>query len=68
MSGRDYTVEFRIFSETLDSAKITRELGLQPCQIGIEGAPGFGGRLQHGMWAYSVLHIPNLPVIIYPAC
>jgi hypothetical protein len=53
MSGHDYTVEFRIFSKTLDPAEIARELGLQPCQIGIEGAPGLGGRPQQGMWAYN---------------
>jgi len=53
MSGHDYTVEFRIYSKTLDPAAITRELGLQPCQIGIEGAPGLGNRPQQGMWAYD---------------
>lgn len=53
MSGHEYTVEFRIFSETLDPVEITRELDLQPCQIRIEGATGPGGRFQHGMWAYD---------------
>jgi hypothetical protein len=53
MSGHEYTVEFRICSKTLDPAEITRELGLQPCQVRIEGTPGFSGRLQQGMWAYD---------------
>jgi Domain of unknown function (DUF4279) len=53
MSGHDYTVEFRIFSETLDPDKITRELGLQPCQIRIPGVPGLRKGPQQGMWAYD---------------
>lgn len=53
MRGHDYTVEFRIFSETLDPNEITRELGLQPCQIRIQGASGLGKRPQQGMWAYD---------------
>jgi hypothetical protein len=53
MNGHQYTVEFRIWSPTLDPAEITRELGLQPCQIRIEGAPGLGGRPQNGLWAYD---------------
>jgi hypothetical protein len=53
MSGHEYTVEFRIFSETLDSNEIARELGLQPCQIRVEGAPGLKKRPQQGMWAYD---------------
>ena len=52
MRGHDYTVEFRIFSATLDPNEITRELGLQPCQTRIEGAPGLRGP-QRGMWAYD---------------
>lgn len=52
-NGHEYTVEFRIFSKTLDPNEITRELGLQPCQIRIEGAPGLGKRPQQGMWAYD---------------
>jgi Domain of unknown function (DUF4279) len=53
MRGHDYTVEFRIFSATLDPAEITRELALQPCQIRIEGALGPGGRAEDGMWAFD---------------
>jgi hypothetical protein len=52
MRGHEYTVEFRIFGKTLDPAEITQELGLQPCQVRIEGSAGVGGRLQ-GMWAYN---------------
>jgi hypothetical protein len=54
--GHEYTVEFRIFSATLDPAEITRELGLQPCQVKFEGTPALGstrGRLLEGMWAYD---------------
>jgi hypothetical protein len=53
MSGHEYTVEFRIWSATLDPAEITRELGLQPCQVRIEGTIGLGGRRQDGLWAYD---------------
>jgi len=56
MSGHEYTVEFRIFSATLDRAEITRELGLQPRQVRLEGDPVPGstrGRLHKGMWAYD---------------
>jgi hypothetical protein len=53
MVGHEYTVEFRIFSKTLDPAEITRELALQPCQIRVEGALGLGGRVQDGMWAFD---------------
>jgi hypothetical protein len=53
MVGHEYTVEFRIFSKTLDPSEITRELALQPCQIRVEGALGPGGRVQDGMWAFD---------------
>ena len=53
MSGHKYTVEFRIFSKTLDPAEITRELGLQPCQVRIEGTTRSDGKLMQGMWAYD---------------
>jgi hypothetical protein len=53
MWGHEYTVEFRIFSKTLDPSEITRDLALQPCQIRIEGALGPGGRVQDGMWAFD---------------
>lgn len=56
MSGHEYTVEFRILSATLDPAEITRELGLQPCQVRLEGTPVPGStssRLHQGMWAYD---------------
>jgi hypothetical protein len=52
--GHRYTVEFRVFSETLDPATITRELGLQPCQVRIHGTPRFGGKSTFtGMWAFN---------------
>jgi hypothetical protein len=53
MNGHDYTVQFRIFSKTLDPAKITLELDLQPCQIKREGDIGVGRRWQEGMWAFD---------------
>jgi hypothetical protein len=53
MIGHEYTVEFRIFSKTLDPNEITKELGLKPCQIRLEGSLGPGNRLQQGMWAYD---------------
>ena len=58
--GHDYTVEFRIFSEILDPAMITKELGLQPCQVRIHGSPRFSGKsiggrdsTFTGMWAFN---------------
>lgn len=53
MIGHEYTIEFRIFSRTLDPDLITRELGLQPCQIRKEGTIGLGDRIQRGMWAFD---------------
>jgi hypothetical protein len=53
MSGHDYTVEFRIFSDTIDPSEITRELNLKPCQTRVEGALGPGGRVLKGMWAFD---------------
>ena len=53
MSYDEYTVEFRILSRSLDPHRITRESGLVPCQVRIEGSVGLGGRLQRGMWAYD---------------
>jgi Domain of unknown function (DUF4279) len=50
MKGHRYTVEFRVFSRSLDPEEITQELGLQPCQIRVEGTPRFDGRR---MWAYD---------------
>lgn len=52
MNGHAYTVEFRIYSSTLDPSEITRELGLQPCQTRTEGTL-FAQRRQQGMWAYD---------------
>ena len=53
MNYDEYTVEFRILSSSLDPHRITRELGLVPCQIRIDGEVGLGRRLQRGMWAYN---------------
>jgi len=52
--GHEYTVEFRIYSETLDPDVITRELGLQPCQVRIQGSLRSGGKSTHtGMWGFD---------------
>ena len=53
MGHHDYTVEFRIFSKTLDPTLITKELGLRPCQTWTEGAERIRGRVDPGMWAYN---------------
>ena len=53
MNGHEYTVEFRIFSATLDPNEITHQLGLQPCQIRIEGTPRPGKSPHRSMWAYD---------------
>jgi hypothetical protein len=51
MSGHVYTVQFRIFSEKLDPAVITSELGLQPCQVRRQGDLRSDGKVFIGMWA-----------------
>ena len=51
--GHQYTVEFRIFSATLDPVTITRELGLRPCQTRIQGSQRADGKTLTGMWAFD---------------
>ena len=51
--GHDYTVEFRIFSETLDPAVITEELGLQPCRVRVQGSRRADGKTFTGMWGFD---------------
>ncbi len=53
MSGHVYTVEFRIFSETLDPGAITNTLSLQPCQVRRQGSLRADGKIYSGMWAYN---------------
>ena len=53
MSGHIYTVEFRIFSETLDPIVITSTLNLQPCQVRRQGSRRDDGKIFTGMWAYN---------------
>ena len=53
MTGHVFTVEFRIFSGTLDPEAITNELGLQPCQMRRQGDLRADGKVFTGMWAYS---------------
>ena len=52
-NGHRYEVEFRIFSETLDPTVITRELGLDPCQVRIHGSRRSDGKTFIGMWAFD---------------
>ena len=56
MAGHIYTVEFRIFSETIDPDTITRELGLRPCRIQLNGQLRGDGKPMSGMWAYDGEH------------
>jgi hypothetical protein len=53
MADHQYTVEFRIWGDTLDAALVTRELGLEACQTRTAGASRFPGRIDRGMWAYN---------------
>jgi hypothetical protein len=53
MSGHEYTVEFRIYSNTLAPHEITLDLGLEPCRMRTENSPGPRGWNQCGMWAYD---------------
>src|SRR5580765_5187584 len=53
MTGRKYTVEFRIFSNTLDPAEISKDLGLQPCQVRMKDTLRADGKLCEAMWAYD---------------
>ena len=53
MAGHKYSVEFRVFSETLDPAQISRELGLQPCQMRMKGQRVGRKPNKEGMWAYN---------------
>jgi hypothetical protein len=48
--GHAYTVEFRIYAETLDTAAITKELNLEPCQTKI---PSRRGRKSTAVWAFN---------------
>src|SRR5712692_7501686 len=52
-NGHIYTVEFRIFSETLDPVLVTRELDLQPCQVRSHGSHRADGKSFIGMWAFD---------------
>src|SRR5258707_1171848 len=48
-----YTVEFRILGATVEPVSITSELGLEPCQIRVNGTLRADGRVLTGMWAYN---------------
>lgn len=51
--AHEYSVEFRMWGDTLDAAEVTRDLGLEPCQTRIAGAARVRGRVDTGMWAYD---------------
>jgi hypothetical protein len=53
MDSHTYSVEFRIYSKTVDPHSITRDLGLQPCQLLIEGERRSATSVYKGMWAYN---------------
>jgi len=53
MTNHRYTVEFRIWGDTLDSDEVSRNLDLQPCQTRTAGMSRFPGRTDRGLWAYS---------------
>src|SRR5262249_49698761 len=53
MTNHKYTVEFRVWGDTLDSDEVSRNLGLQACQTRAAGVSRFPGRTDRGMWAYN---------------
>src|SRR5882762_8778032 len=53
MKNHTYTVQFRVFGTAVEPDLITRELGLQPCQVRISGTSRFPGRVDSGIWAYN---------------
>ncbi len=52
MTHHSYTVEFRIWSDALDPESVTRELGLEPCQVRTRDGDRLPGRQDRGLWAY----------------
>lgn len=52
MKNHEYTVEFRVWGTAIEPDLITRELGLQPCQVRISGTSRFR-RVDLGMWSYD---------------
>jgi Domain of unknown function (DUF4279) len=53
MATHEYTVEFRIWGDALDPARVSRDLGLEPCQTRTPGSSRMAGRVDRGMWAYN---------------
>ena len=52
--AHEYTVELRVWGRHLDPDEITRETGLQPCQIRRAGERSFGdGTWRESMWAFD---------------
>jgi Domain of unknown function (DUF4279) len=53
IKGHRYTVELRVFGETLDPESITRETGLQPCQVRLVGDRIGTRTYTKAMWAFD---------------
>ena len=53
MASHKYTVEFRIWGDTLDAAQVSGDLGLEACQTRTASGSRFPGRTDRGMWAYN---------------
>src|SRR3954471_6920144 len=51
--NHEYTVELRVWGETLDPDTVTRETGLQPCQIRRAGEWSHGRLRTTSMWAFD---------------
>jgi len=59
MASHEYTVEFRIWGDTLDPEQVTRDLGLEPCQTRIAGTPRRLGRVS--TWDVGLQRAARLP-------
>ncbi len=53
ITGHRYTVEFRIFGETVDPDTITNELDLVPCQVRADASRRADGKVFKGMWGFD---------------
>jgi uncharacterized protein DUF4279 len=51
--SHEYSVQFRIISETLDPNEVTRTLGIQPNQVWIAGSKCGPQKTFPGMWGYN---------------
>jgi hypothetical protein len=51
--GHRYTVELRVYGESVDPDAITRETGLQPCRTRVAGSRIGSQTYAEGMWAFD---------------